>query len=90
MLSIRLSPALRWCEYRLEQRVDGEFPEGDHRAEILPIDQNAVLEFNAHRLLGVPANAVLHPGLNNPVVVNLSVQVEQLRRSMAAPRERPI
>ncbi|EGZ10170.1 hypothetical protein PHYSODRAFT_338853 [Phytophthora sojae] len=83
VVSIRLSPKLRIRQFQFEERVNGEFPVDDalNRAPVLPIDQqHAMLRFDAHRLLGLPAGANLPSGFNNPVEINLFQLVEQVRQ----------
>lgn len=46
VLLVKLSPDLLVRQYRLEQRVDGVFPEN---FAILDIDSSAILHFDAHR-----------------------------------------
>lgn len=90
VLSIRLSLALRTRQYQFEHRdTDGHFPYTDYdnnagqRVDVLPIDHNGILLFDAHRLLGLPAHARIPAGLNNPVLLNLFGQVELIRQDVA-------
>ncbi|KAG3014321.1 hypothetical protein PC121_g9530 [Phytophthora cactorum] len=78
VVPIRLSPSLRIRQYRLEMRLGGQFPGDDdgNRASILPIDQNAIVPFDAHLLLGLPAGAALPRGFNDPVLLHLFDLVE--------------
>ncbi|KAE9040148.1 hypothetical protein PR002_g5105 [Phytophthora rubi] len=73
---IRLSPRLRVRQYRSEQRVNGQFPVNDDRIDIV---QGTVLNFDAHLLLGLPGDADLPHGFQDPVTVDLLDIVEYAR-----------
>jgi len=51
---IRLSSELRVRQYRLEQRVNGQFPDTDDRIDIV---DGTTLNFDAYQLLGLPDDA---------------------------------
>ncbi|KAF4149964.1 hypothetical protein GN958_ATG00903 [Phytophthora infestans] len=96
VVSIKLSPKLRTRECRFEERVNGQFPGNDdpNRAPILPIGQNTVLQFDAHRLLGLPENDDIPVGFNDPVLINVSPLIERIHQEsellpVGGPRPRP-
>jgi hypothetical protein len=70
---IRLSPTLRVRQYRLEQRVNGQFPGTNDHADIV---DGALLIFDAHLLLALPDDAALPDGFRQPVAVDLVDLVE--------------
>jgi len=78
---IRLSPTLRVRQYRLEQRVNGQFPDTDDRMDIV---DGAVLNADAHLLLALPDDAALPDGFRDPVTVDL-VDIVEYARPKPAP-----
>ncbi|KAE8889810.1 hypothetical protein PF005_g12658 [Phytophthora fragariae] len=81
---IRLSPSLRVCQYRLEQRENGQFRDNEERMDIV---NGSVLNFDAHLLLGLPGDANLPHGFQDPVTVDLFDIVEYARpRTGPAPQ----
>ncbi|KAE8889555.1 hypothetical protein PF005_g9070 [Phytophthora fragariae] len=73
---IRLSPSLRVYQYRLEQRENGQFPDYEDHMDIV---NGTVLTFDAHLLLGLPGDANLPHGFQDPVTVDLFDIVEYAR-----------